>query len=53
MLGEGPFSCVYKGWMDELDLVAVKPGRGIAVAVKALKYQEFDGQWLVGVNFFP
>ncbi|KAH6808722.1 protein kinase 2A [Perilla frutescens var. frutescens] len=36
LLGVGGFGCVYKGWIDEHHLTAVKPGYRIAVAVKKL-----------------
>ncbi|KAE9467269.1 hypothetical protein C3L33_00823, partial [Rhododendron williamsianum] len=48
LLGEGGFGCVYKGWLDEQALTAAKPGCGIAVAVKKLKPQGYQGhkEWL-------
>lgn len=52
MLGEGPCSYVYKGLIDENYLAAVKPGSGIAVAVKKMKHQADGGltEWVVGVT---
>ncbi|XP_058179131.1 probable serine/threonine-protein kinase PBL18 isoform X3 [Rhododendron vialii] len=52
LLGEGGFGCVYKGWLDEQALTAAKPGCGIAVAVKKLKPQGYQGhkEWLSEVD---
>ncbi|KAL8147551.1 hypothetical protein AgCh_005036 [Apium graveolens] len=36
VLGEGGFSFVFKGWVDEHSLAASRPGIGIVVAVKGL-----------------
>lgn len=49
LLGEGGFGYVYKGWIDEQTLLTSKPGYGIAVAIKKLKPESFQGQkeWLV------
>lgn len=54
VLGEGGFGTVYKGWIHEHNLTAVKPGSGIAVAVKKWNPQSGQGhaQWLVGSLFF-
>lgn len=55
LLGEGGFGCVYKGWLDEQALTAAKPGCGIAVAVKKLKPQGYQGhkEWLVSFSHNP
>ncbi|KAL0865002.1 hypothetical protein Bca101_044120 [Brassica carinata] len=49
MIGEGDFGCVFKGWIDETTLTASRPGSGIAVAIKQLKPDGFQGrkEWLV------
>lgn len=49
LVGEGGFGCVYKGWLDEETLNAATPGLGMAVAVKKLSPQGFQGhkEWLV------
>ncbi|KAL0723443.1 hypothetical protein Bca4012_038042 [Brassica carinata] len=48
MIGEGDFGCVFKGWIDETTLTASRPGSGIAVAIKQLKPDGFQGrkEWL-------
>lgn len=53
LLGEGGFGYVYKGWIDEQTLLASKPGYGIAVAIKKLKPESFQGQkeWLAEVRY--
>ncbi|XP_033129088.1 probable serine/threonine-protein kinase PBL2 isoform X2 [Brassica rapa] len=52
LLGEGDFGCVFKGWIDETTLTASRPGSGIAVAIKNLKPDGFQGRkdWLTEVN---
>ncbi|CAN6885324.1 unnamed protein product [Brassica oleracea] len=52
LLGEGDFGCVFKGWIDETTLTASRPGSGIAVAIKNLKPDDFQGRkdWLTEVN---
>ncbi|KAL0003955.1 hypothetical protein SO802_011516 [Lithocarpus litseifolius] len=47
-LGEGGFGYVFKGWIDEYNFSATKPGSGMAVAVKKLKSERFQGhkKWL-------
>lgn len=49
LIGEGGFGYVFKGWIDEQSLAAVKPGYGMVVAVKKLKPESFQGhkEWLV------
>ncbi|RWW29788.1 hypothetical protein BHE74_00003836 [Ensete ventricosum] len=49
LLGEGGFGYVYKGWIDEQNFSATKPGCGMVVAVKKLKPESFQGhkEWLV------
>jgi len=39
MVGEGEFSCVYKGWIDEHTLAPTKPGIGFAISVKRLNQE--------------
>ncbi|KAI9081933.1 hypothetical protein K1719_036195 [Acacia pycnantha] len=53
VLGEGGFGSVFKGWIDEQSLTAVKPGTGIVIAVKRLKQDSLQGhnEWLAEVNF--
>lgn len=54
LLGEGGFGYVFKGWIDEHTLSAAKPGTGMVVAVKKLKFEGFQGhkEWLVSL-FLP
>lgn len=49
LLGEGGFGYVFKGWVDQHTLSAAKPGSGLVVAVKKLKFDGFQGhkEWLV------
>ncbi|RVW82350.1 putative serine/threonine-protein kinase PBL3 [Vitis vinifera] len=53
LLGEGGFGYVFKGWIDEQTLAAVKPGSGMVIAVKKLKPEGFQGhkEWLTEVNY--
>ena len=56
LLGEGGFGCVFKGWINENGTAPVKPGTGVAVAVKTLNHDGLQGhkEWLVGefiINF--
>ncbi|KAF5443284.1 hypothetical protein F2P56_035853 [Juglans regia] len=53
LLGEGGFGYVFKGWIDEHTLSAAKPGSGLVVAVKKLKFDGFQGhkEWLTEVNY--
>ncbi|XP_040993673.1 probable serine/threonine-protein kinase PBL18 [Juglans microcarpa x Juglans regia] len=53
LLGEGGFGCVFKGWIDENTLAPTKPGTGLAVAIKRLKPESFQGhkEWLAEVNY--
>ncbi|KAB1208022.1 Protein kinase 2B, chloroplastic [Morella rubra] len=53
LLGEGGFGYVFKGWIDEHTLSAAKPGTGMVVAVKKLKFEGFQGhkEWLTEVNY--
>ncbi|XP_074573526.1 putative serine/threonine-protein kinase PBL3 [Curcuma longa] len=53
LLGEGGFGYVYKGWIDEQTFSASKPGCGMAVAVKKLKPESFQGhkEWLTEVDY--
>lgn len=55
LLGEGGFGCVYEGWIHEHNLSAVKPGFGLAVAVKKLYLKGIEGhtEWLVGFFLLP
>uniref|UniRef100_A0A7N2L9A5 non-specific serine/threonine protein kinase n=1 Tax=Quercus lobata TaxID=97700 RepID=A0A7N2L9A5_QUELO len=52
-LGEGRFGYVFKGWIDEYYCLAAKPGSGMAIAVKKLKSERFQGhkKWLNEVNY--
>ena len=53
LVGEGGFGCVYKGWLAEDTLNAATPGLGMAVAVKKLTPQGFQGhkEWLVRILY--
>ncbi|XP_028788492.1 probable serine/threonine-protein kinase PBL3 [Neltuma alba] len=53
LLGEGGFGNVYKGWIDEQSLGPAMPGSGMAVAVKNLKSNGFQGhkEWLSELNY--
>ncbi|PKU59013.1 Protein kinase APK1A, chloroplastic [Dendrobium catenatum] len=53
VLGEGGFGSVFKGWIDEHTLTAVKPGFGMIIAVKRLNQNSFQGhrEWLAEVNY--
>ncbi|KAA8529453.1 hypothetical protein F0562_033748 [Nyssa sinensis] len=53
LLGEGGFGYVFKGWIDEHTLTAIKPGYGMVIAVKKLKPEGFQGhkEWLTEVNY--
>lgn len=51
VLGEGGFGCVFKGWVDENSLSAVRPGTGMVIAVKRLNQEGCQGhqEWLVSI----
>ncbi|KAJ0975234.1 hypothetical protein J5N97_017199 [Dioscorea zingiberensis] len=53
LLGEGGFGPVFKGWIDEQTLAPSKPGYGLAVAVKRLKPEGYQGhrEWLTEVHY--
>ncbi|XAR51757.1 Non-specific serine/threonine protein kinase [Bertholletia excelsa] len=53
LLGEGGFGCVFKGWVNESGTTPVRPGAGLAVAVKTLNHDGLQGhkEWLAEVNF--
>ncbi|XP_038698858.1 probable serine/threonine-protein kinase PIX7 [Tripterygium wilfordii] len=53
LLGEGGFGCVFKGWINENGTAPVKPGTGLAVAVKTLNHDGLQGhkEWLAEVNY--
>lgn len=53
LLGEGGFGCVFKGWIEENGTGSVKPGTGLAVAVKTLNHDGLQGhkEWLVNPHF--
>ncbi|XP_057771303.1 probable serine/threonine-protein kinase PBL9 [Salvia miltiorrhiza] len=53
LVGQGGFGCVYKGWIDEHNLTAVKPGSGIAVAIKKMNHQELQGhkEWVDEIHY--
>ena len=55
LLGEGGFGCVYKGWIDQNTLAAMKWGTGLAIAVKRLNVEGFQGcaEWMVSINLSP
>jgi hypothetical protein len=49
VLGEGGFGSVFKGWIDENTFAPARPGTGMAIAVKKLNQEGFQGhrEWLV------
>lgn len=49
LLGEGGFGSVFKGWVDQDENYATKPGIGIPIAVKTLNLNGLQGhkEWLV------
>eukprot|EP00250_Pteridium_aquilinum_P002341 c12539_g1_i1 orf=146-1240(+) len=51
-LGEGGFGVVFKGYLDEQTLLPVKPGHGMAVAIKKLNLEGMQGhqEWVTEVN---
>lgn len=53
LIGEGGFGYVFKGWIDEQNFTASKPGTGMVVAVKKLKPEGYQGhkEWLTEVNY--
>ncbi|KAJ6827950.1 putative serine/threonine-protein kinase PBL9 isoform X2 [Iris pallida] len=53
VLGEGGFGSVFKGWLDETNLMPTKPGTGIVIAVKRLNHEGHQGhkEWLTEVNY--
>ncbi|KAJ8760321.1 hypothetical protein K2173_011874 [Erythroxylum novogranatense] len=53
VLGEGGFGCVFKGWIDEHSLTAVRAGTGMIIAVKKLNQESFQGhqEWLAEINY--
>ncbi|GAB4831809.1 hypothetical protein Ancab_005824 [Ancistrocladus abbreviatus] len=53
VLGEGGFGRVYRGWIDENTLEAIKPGNGLSIAVKRLNPEGFQGhhEWLTEINY--
>ncbi|XP_057771302.1 receptor-like cytoplasmic kinase 176 isoform X2 [Salvia miltiorrhiza] len=53
LVGEGGFGSVYKGWIDEHNLTAVKPGSGIAVAIKKMNHQGLQGhkEWVDEIHY--
>ncbi|CAM8907826.1 unnamed protein product [Rhodiola kirilowii] len=53
VVGEGGFGCVFKGWINERDLTAAKPGTGIVIAVKKLNQEGYQGhkEWMAEINY--
>ncbi|CAM8963616.1 unnamed protein product [Rhodiola kirilowii] len=53
VVGEGGFGCVFKGWIDERDFTAAKPGTGMVIAVKKLNQEGHQGhkEWLAEINY--
>ncbi|QCD82156.1 interleukin-1 receptor-associated kinase 4 [Vigna unguiculata] len=47
LIGEGGFGRVYKGWLDENNLIPAKPGSGVVVAIKMFNPEGLQGfsQW--------
>ncbi|KAJ8647192.1 hypothetical protein MRB53_000215 [Persea americana] len=52
VVGEGCFGTVFKGWIDEKTFAPTKAGRGMAIAVKKLNSDGFQGrkEWQSEVN---
>lgn len=53
VVGEGGFGYVFKGWIDEHSFTAVKPGSGMAMAIKMLSQQralQSHKEWLVSIT---
>ncbi|RWR78512.1 Protein kinase domain-containing protein [Cinnamomum micranthum f. kanehirae] len=52
-LGEGGFGQVFKGWIDEKTLAQTKAGSGMAIAVKKMNSESWQGreEWQSEVNF--
>ncbi|KAG4914606.1 hypothetical protein JHK87_052163 [Glycine soja] len=53
LLGEGGFGTVLKGWVNEHENFAARPGTGTPVAVKTLNPNGFQGhkEWLAEINY--
>ncbi|KAG8374333.1 hypothetical protein BUALT_Bualt11G0120800 [Buddleja alternifolia] len=53
VFGETGFGSVLKGWIDEHSLAASRPGWGIAIAVKRLNQEGWQGhkEWLAEINY--
>uniref|UniRef100_A0A7N0ZVP7 non-specific serine/threonine protein kinase n=1 Tax=Kalanchoe fedtschenkoi TaxID=63787 RepID=A0A7N0ZVP7_KALFE len=53
VVGEGGFGCVFKGWINERDLTAARPGTGMVIAVKKLNQEGYQGhkEWLAEINY--
>jgi len=51
LIGEGGFGRVYKGWLDENNLIPAKPGSGVVVAIKMFNPEGLQGfsQWQVAL----
>ncbi|KAL8158163.1 hypothetical protein AgCh_002742 [Apium graveolens] len=52
MIGEGGFGSVFKGWIDENTFAAAKWGTGMAIAVKRLRIEGYQGYeaWLAEIS---
>ncbi|RWR78508.1 putative serine/threonine-protein kinase NAK [Cinnamomum micranthum f. kanehirae] len=52
LLGDGSFGTVFKGWIDEKTFAPTKAGSGMAIAVRKMKPEGFQGrkEWLTQVN---
>lgn len=52
VLGEGRFSSVFKGCIDEVSFTAAKPRTGTVIAVRKLHQESFQGhgEWLVSFS---
>ncbi|XP_040365114.1 receptor-like cytoplasmic kinase 176 [Rosa chinensis] len=44
VVGEGGFGTVFKGWIDQNSFAAAKPGKGMAVAIKRLNQESYQGR---------
>ncbi|KAG8053783.1 hypothetical protein GUJ93_ZPchr0001g30876 [Zizania palustris] len=53
VVGEGGFSFIFKGWIDENTFAPYRLGTGMVIAVKKLNQDGFQGhrEWLAKVNY--
>ncbi|KAF8399438.1 hypothetical protein HHK36_015303 [Tetracentron sinense] len=53
LIGQGGFGDVYRGWINYSTMIATKPGKGLAIAVKKLRKEGVQGhkEWLNELTF--